>query len=199
MYTYPQSVGFAGGRPSSSYYFVGSQADDLFYLDPHHVQLAVPLKPPPSWKRDVVDLRTPTSPNYAKHTSVSSSPFQQQCSPSFGFPTTSTSSQLTEPLYQQASSIPVFYASDLDYRCLSSNPQLDELQTHYARSYSYDDLGTFHSTRILKMPLSELDPSMLIGFLCRDEEDWKDFRRRVDEVRLPPFVSFSPSTLTVKC
>jgi len=32
LYTLPQSVGIAGGRPSLSYYFVGSQVDDLFYL-----------------------------------------------------------------------------------------------------------------------------------------------------------------------
>ncbi|KAJ7743157.1 hypothetical protein B0H16DRAFT_1250707, partial [Mycena metata] len=36
LYTFPQSVGIAGGRPSSSYYFVGAQAEGLFYLDPHH-------------------------------------------------------------------------------------------------------------------------------------------------------------------
>jgi cysteine protease ATG4 len=47
LYTFPQSIGIAGGRPSSSYYFVGSQADNLFYLDPHHSRLAVPLRLPP--------------------------------------------------------------------------------------------------------------------------------------------------------
>ncbi|KAJ7210944.1 hypothetical protein C8J57DRAFT_1400464, partial [Mycena rebaudengoi] len=36
LYTFPQSVGIAGGRPSSSYYFVGVQGDRLFYLGPHH-------------------------------------------------------------------------------------------------------------------------------------------------------------------
>jgi Peptidase family C54 len=46
LYTFPQSVGIASGRPSS-YYFVGSQADSLFYLDPHHARPAVPLRPPP--------------------------------------------------------------------------------------------------------------------------------------------------------
>ena len=34
------------------------------------------------------------------------------------------------------------------------------------------------------MPLSGLDPSMLLGFLCKDWEDWEDFRRRVVEVSL---------------
>ncbi|GEM07720.1 cysteine protease ATG4 [Rhodotorula toruloides] len=42
-----QSVGIAGGRPSSSYYFVGAQADSLFYIDPHHPRSAVPLVLPP--------------------------------------------------------------------------------------------------------------------------------------------------------
>ncbi|KAJ7834430.1 hypothetical protein B0H13DRAFT_1914096 [Mycena leptocephala] len=45
LYTFPQSVGIAGGRPSSSYYFVGVQGEGLFYLDPHHSRPAVPLRP----------------------------------------------------------------------------------------------------------------------------------------------------------
>lgn len=44
------------------------------------------------------------------------------------------------------------------------------------------DLRTFHCDRVRKMPLSGLDPSMLLGFLCRDEQDWKDFRRRMAEI-----------------
>ncbi|RDA83205.1 hypothetical protein CP532_5363 [Ophiocordyceps camponoti-leonardi (nom. inval.)] len=38
----PQSVGIAGGRPSSSHYFVGVQGLFLFYLDPHHARPALP-------------------------------------------------------------------------------------------------------------------------------------------------------------
>ncbi|KNZ71586.1 Cysteine protease ATG4 [Termitomyces sp. J132] len=94
LYTFPQSVGIAGGRPSSSYYFVGSQADNLFYLDPHHARPA----------------------------------------------------------------------------------------EHYVTAYPVAELKTYHCERIRKMPLSGLDPSMLIGFVCRDESDWEDFRRRVGEL-----------------
>ncbi|KAJ6514099.1 hypothetical protein DFH09DRAFT_1374099 [Mycena vulgaris] len=36
LYTFPQSVGIAGGRPSSSYHFVGAQGGGRFYLDRHH-------------------------------------------------------------------------------------------------------------------------------------------------------------------
>ena len=41
------------------------------------------------------------------------------------------------------------------------------------------------------MRLSGLDPSMFIRFLCRDENDWRDFRKRVSKVRLDIFRSLS--------
>ncbi|KAK0524320.1 Cysteine protease atg4 [Tilletia horrida] len=47
IFTFPQSVGISGGRPSSSYYFMGCQENTLFYLDPHNVRPAVPYQPPP--------------------------------------------------------------------------------------------------------------------------------------------------------
>lgn len=40
-FTLPQCVGIAGGRPSSSYYFVGAQGTQLFYIDPHHTKASV--------------------------------------------------------------------------------------------------------------------------------------------------------------
>ncbi|KAI4165054.1 MAG: hypothetical protein LQ342_001331 [Letrouitia transgressa] len=38
----PQSIGIAGGRPSSSLYFVGIQDDNFFYLDPHQTRQCLP-------------------------------------------------------------------------------------------------------------------------------------------------------------
>ena len=46
MLSLPQTLGILGGRPAASLYFVGAQDDNLFYLDPHTVQSAVPLAPP---------------------------------------------------------------------------------------------------------------------------------------------------------
>jgi len=66
----------------------------------------------------------------------------------------------------------------------SNHRGLDPAQLHYCTAYSAAELKTFHCDRVRKMPLSGLDPSMLIGFLCRDEDDWRDFRRRVSEVCL---------------
>jgi cysteine protease ATG4 len=65
----------------------------------------------------------------------------------------------------------------------ASDAGLDPTQVHYVTSYSAAELRTFHSERVRKMPLSGLDPSMLIGFLCKTEADWIDLRRRVAEVR----------------
>ena len=44
--TLPQSIGIADGRSSSSYYFVGFQADNLFYFDPHYTRATISLRPP---------------------------------------------------------------------------------------------------------------------------------------------------------
>lgn len=59
---------------------------------------------------------------------------------------------------------------------------LDPVQRHYATAYSAAELKTFHCDRIRKMPLSGLDPSMLMGFLCKDEADWIDLKQRIHEV-----------------
>lgn len=60
--------------------------------------------------------------------------------------------------------------------------QLDTLQFHLCNAYTQAELQTFHCDRVRKMPMSGLDPSMLLGFLCRDERDWRDFRERVAAV-----------------
>ncbi|KAI5283457.1 Cysteine protease atg4 [Ascosphaera aggregata] len=88
----PQSVGIAGGRPSSSLYFVGVQGLHFFYLDPH---------------------TTRTAPQY----------------------------------------IPGSLA------------------------LSKSELDTYHTRRLRRIHIEDMDPSMLLGFLVRDEGDfqrWKD-------------------------
>lgn len=86
----PQSIGIAGGRPDSSHYFVGSQSDTLFYLDPHTTRPMLPRSPGP------------------------------------------------------------------------------------------EDVATCHTRRLRRIAVSAMDPSMLLGFLVRDEADWRDWRRRIE-------------------
>ncbi|KAJ6238370.1 cysteine protease [Anaeramoeba flamelloides] len=41
LFTFPQFMGFVGGKPMSSYYFVGCTGNQLLYLDPHYTQTVV--------------------------------------------------------------------------------------------------------------------------------------------------------------
>ena len=85
----PQSVGIAGGRPSSSHYFIGHQNDQFFYLDPHTTRPALPFSP------------------------------------------------------------------------------------------EAEDMATCHTRRLRRLGIAEMDPSMLLGFLIRDKEDFEQWRRAV--------------------
>jgi len=94
----PQSIGIAGGQPSSSHYFIGVQGPHFFYLDPHQTRPALPLP--------------------------------------------------------------------------------EKLE-----GYTQDDIDSCHTRRLRRIHIKEMDPSMLIAFLIRDENDWKDWRQAVQEVQ----------------
>lgn len=196
LYTFPQSVGIAGGRPSSSYYFVGSQADNLFYLDPHHARPTVPLRLPaevgspdnePDHRRrtkrgssstasSTGHQRAPTSPSSSIRTGSSTFSYHAPTSPS------PLQHQFSESGSSSSSSNQILSPSEMDQSENTTEGNLDRLQEHFVNAYSAAELKTFHCERVRKMPLSGLDPSMLIGFLCRDEADWIDFRRRVGDL-----------------
>lgn len=197
---------------------MGAQADNLFYLDPHHSRPAIPLRPPPPSQsnrettpesdRDnspkdrpsPTSQRPPNSPTsvrtgssaFSYHAPLSPSPLQHEFSTSSSNAGSSSSSNFHNPRASRSPSIKQHSrfrspsqshsqpASDaMDVRELSG---LDPVQEHYVTAYNAAELKTYHCERVRKMPLSGLDPSMLIGFLCKDETDWWDFRRRVGDV-----------------
>jgi hypothetical protein len=90
----PQSLGIAGGRPSSSHYFIGVQGNNYFYLDPHSTRPALPFHEHPS-------------------------------------------------------------------------------------AYTVEDIESCHTRRLRRLNITEMDPSMLIAFLIKDENDWHDWRSRI--------------------
>ncbi|GAB7352218.1 hypothetical protein MBLNU459_g2691t1 [Dothideomycetes sp. NU459] len=85
----PQSIGIAGGRPSSSHYFIGTQANSFFYLDPHTTRPFLPLSPTDA------------------------------------------------------------------------------------------DMASCHTRRLRRIHVTEMDPSMLLGFLIRSEDEWRAWRTSV--------------------
>ncbi|PYH95192.1 hypothetical protein BO71DRAFT_398198 [Aspergillus ellipticus CBS 707.79] len=100
---FPQSVGIAGGRPSASHYFVGTQGSYLFYLDPHNTRPAVP-------------------------------------------------------------------------------------EYSGSESYSVESVDSYHTRRLRRIHVKDMDPSMLIGFLIRNREDWLDWISRVRAVEGRPII-----------
>jgi cysteine protease ATG4 len=102
-----QSIGIAGGRPSSSHYFVGVQRQWLFYLDPHH--------PRPT-------LRYRENPN----------------------------------------------------------------------DYTAEELDSCHTRRLRSLHVEDMDPSMLIGFLIQDEDDWDMWKSAVKHVQGKSIITVSP-------
>ncbi|ORY23614.1 peptidase family C54-domain-containing protein [Naematelia encephala] len=240
LFTFPQSVGIAGGRPSSSYYFVASQANSLFYLDPHLTRPAVPLEIPPApitreaaaptngqggdlEEAVVVDepaaLDGRNSPVYVPYTldvvnvdDISdSSESDSSLSPSkrLRLRRAQAAKRLSAP---RAKSPPRRPIPDVDSPSTPRRPSVpgsaetvnspsdptptaaqrsssidssappipvDPTTAWYANAYSEAQLRTFHCEKVKKMPLSGLDPSMLLGFLCKNERDFDDFCERV--------------------
>ncbi|KZV75248.1 hypothetical protein PENSPDRAFT_673899 [Peniophora sp. CONT] len=249
LFTWPQSVGIAGGRPSSSYYFVGTQADSLFYLDPHHARPAVPLRPPPqatfssqapstpplhgpstpplggssspepipikgrgnmgppqtpvraSVSRDEEErerrghTRSPTSPPPGR--AHAASPLAKELSTSSSNSSSSnnhgagqgggghTRWRTTAPAPGSPGQVSVGSGGQGSGSLIGSSASLlalDGVQQHYVGAYSAQEIRTFSCEKVRKLPLAGLDPSMLLGFLVKDEREWRDLRARVVEL-----------------
>ncbi|GAA5995321.1 hypothetical protein JCM5350_007052 [Sporobolomyces pararoseus] len=129
IFRIPQSVGIAGGRPSSSYYFVGSQADSLFYIDPHHPRPSV----------STIDLPSELESANAK--------------------------------------LPLSAANPS-----SETGEREMLNSFFSTAYDDSAWRTYHCDKVRKCALSSLDPSMLVGFLIQDEQDWEDFKLKAREL-----------------
>ncbi|MCJ1246527.1 Cysteine protease atg4 [Trapelia coarctata] len=99
----PQSIGIAGGRPSSSHYFVGVQGENFFYFDPHQTRPAL------LWHEDSND-------------------------------------------------------------------------------YTTEEISSCHTRRLRRLHIKDMDPSMLIAFLIRDESDWRRWRQAIAETKGQPVI-----------
>lgn len=51
------------------------------------------------------------------------------------------------------------------------------------KDYTQEDIDSCHTRRLRRIHIKDMDPSMLIGFLIRDENDWKEWRLSTQEVQ----------------
>ncbi|KAJ6115139.1 hypothetical protein N7486_000917 [Penicillium sp. IBT 16267x] len=54
--------------------------------------------------------------------------------------------------------------------------------------YTAEERGSYHTRRLRRIHLKDMDPSMLIGFLIKDEADWMDWKQRVQSSPGKPII-----------
>lgn len=69
-----------------------------------------------------------------------------------------------------------------------------ENSLHSATLLTNSDINSVHTTAFNKLHLSQMDPSMLIGFLIRNEADWEDFKQSVSASGLSKIVHIVSGT-----
>lgn len=55
-------------------------------------------------------------------------------------------------------------------------------------AYTPEELDTYHTRRLRRINIKDMDPSMLIGFLIKDEIDWTDWKERVQSTPGKPII-----------
>ncbi|KAJ6543260.1 hypothetical protein DFH09DRAFT_1088957 [Mycena vulgaris] len=189
-----KSVGIAGGRPSSPYYLVGVQGDGLFYLDPHHSRPAVPFRP-----------FVPSSTSAHNHTSNHAVPCNGTAaldarrslgpeayvrggsmSPEYGGHG-GTGSMSSEGYVRVGSLSPDFASGHGHGHALMTEDELFFISRPLLAASEFDDTAGGHltpaeATHYARASSTAELRNMLIGFVCRDEAEWVDLRRKVSEL-----------------
>lgn len=213
-FTFPQSMGVAGGRPGSSLYFIGCQRDQLLYLDPHTSRPAIPFRhPPPSLRGvDVLPACKPqekallrgsseegrrkggTARDGVNEEGVNANGAMDSAKHGT---TNGTTAGAKESATDGTTDGAAASADKEDAaRAVRANevakpagpPSAAELLTSwYCHAYSTNELATYHCPNTHLMSLSMVDPSMLFGFLVRSESELGDFVERVQRLSAPLF------------
>ncbi|KAL4792328.1 cysteine protease atg4 [Aspergillus venezuelensis] len=52
-----------------------------------------------------------------------------------------------------------------------------------ADTYTKDEIDSYHTRRLRRLHIQDMDPSMLVGFLIKNEDDWNDWKTRVTSMK----------------
>lgn len=77
-----------------------------------------------------------------------------------------------------------FFFAKQDQNLFFLDPHTDRPSLPYHQDvtdYTDLDFDDCHTTRIRRMPMTDMDPSMLIGFLIKDEAAWTVFKDKMNE------------------
>lgn len=55
-------------------------------------------------------------------------------------------------------------------------------------AYSAEELDSYHTRRLRRIHIKDMDPSMLIGFLIKNDADWTDWKARVQSTPGKPII-----------
>jgi cysteine protease ATG4 len=58
--------------------------------------------------------------------------------------------------------------------------------------YTQEELDSYYTTRLRRIHIKDMDPSMLIGFLIKNDDDWADWKSRVQSSAGKPIVHIFP-------
>ena len=56
--------------------------------------------------------------------------------------------------------------------------------------YTTAEIDSCHTRRLRRLGIEEMDPSMLIGFLIKSHDDWRDWRSHVEAGEQKPIFNF---------
>ncbi|KAJ5520629.1 hypothetical protein N7463_001082 [Penicillium fimorum] len=59
--------------------------------------------------------------------------------------------------------------------------------------YTQEELDSYYTCRLRRIHIKDMDPSMLIGFLIKNEYDWADWKKRIQSTPGQPIVHIFPS------
>ncbi|KAL5361888.1 hypothetical protein BJX96DRAFT_153010 [Aspergillus floccosus] len=63
------------------------------------------------------------------------------------------------------------------------------------KSYTGEEIDTCHTRRLRRIHVKDMDPSMLIGFLIKDESDWHDWQARATSTQGKPIIHIASSEM----
>ena len=59
--------------------------------------------------------------------------------------------------------------------------------------YTTEEIDSCHTRRLRRLHIKDMDPSMLIAFLIRDEADWRSWRQAIANTKGKPIIHVADS------